>query len=78
MGRGRIPCSGSKAQWLTEALALACEFPRLKASVFWHERWQNGDLSYSNLRVNSSEGSLEAYRRGVADGFWLNKPVLVE
>jgi hypothetical protein len=49
-------------------------YPRLKAAVFWHERWQNADGSYSNLRVNSSPGSLKAYREGVADPFWLGRP----
>lgn len=43
------------------------KYPRLKAAVFWHERWQNRadevDESakenagkYSDLRVNSSPG----------------------
>jgi hypothetical protein len=57
---------------------MAAEFPRLKAAVFWHDRWQNGDLSYSNLRVNSSEGALNAYRQGIAHPFWLDQPVFVE
>jgi hypothetical protein len=58
------------------------KFPRLKACVFWHERWQNseGDNAgkYSNLRVNSTPESLEAYRQGVADPFYLAKPILKE
>ena len=49
-------------------------YPRLKAAVFWHERWQNSDESYSNLRVNSSPGALKAYRQGVANPFWLDHP----
>ncbi len=78
-GVGEFPASGSKAEWIAEALKhMTGEFPRLKAAVFWHERWQNGDLSYSNLRVNSSEGALESYRKGIADEFWLDKPLLVE
>ena len=43
--------------------------------MFWHERWQNKDESYSNLRVQSSPGSLKAYREGVANPFWLDRPV---
>jgi hypothetical protein len=50
--------------------------PRLKAAIFWHERWQNEDDSYSNLRVNSTPESLEAYRHGVASPFWLDHPIL--
>ena len=49
-------------------------FARLKAAVFWSERWENDDGTYSNLRVTSSPQALEAYRRGVADSFWLDRP----
>jgi hypothetical protein len=78
-GVGEFPTSGNKEQWIAEALQrMAAEFPRLKAAVFWHDRWQNGDLSYSNLRVNSSEGALNAYRQGIAHPFWLDQPVFVE
>jgi hypothetical protein len=55
------------------------KFSRLKAIVYWHERWQNseGDNAgkYSNLRVNSSPESLEAYRSGVSDPFYLAAPI---
>jgi hypothetical protein len=75
-GVGEFPRSGSKAAFITEALSrMAKQFPRLKAMVFWNERWQNDDLSYSNLRVNSSMESLEAYRKGIADPFWLSRCV---
>ena len=50
-------------------------FPRLKAVVFWSERWENKSGSYSNLRVTSSPRALEAYRRGVANPFWLDRPI---
>ena len=50
-------------------------YPRLKAAVYWHERWQNDDNSYSNLRANSSVEALEAYRKGVADPAWLGYPI---
>ncbi|MCX8043504.1 MAG: glycosyl hydrolase [Desulfobacterota bacterium] len=76
-GVGEFPRCGNKAAWLSEAFRrLPTEFPRLKAAVYWHERWPNADGSYSNLRINSSEASLEAYRKGVADPFWLDKPLI--
>ena len=31
---------------------------------------------YSNLRVNSSPASLDAYREGVANPFYLGRPIL--
>ena len=42
---------------------------------FWHERWQNGDQSISNLRVNSSPEALAAYRTGISAPFWLSRPL---
>jgi len=75
-GVGEFPHLGSKAEWLTDFFQRAPkEFPRLRASVFWHERWQNGDGSFSDLRVNSSSAALEAYRKGIADRFWLSRPI---
>ena len=74
-GVGEFPRQGDKGRWITEAMtAMERDLPRLKGAVFWHERWQNGDLSYSNLRVNSSLGALEAYRRALARDFWIGVP----
>ena len=84
-GIGEYPKSGSKAQFIKDGFdEMEHKFPRLKAAVFWHERWENegkdedgNDKSdYSNLRVNSSPESLEAYRNGVARPFWLDQPLL--
>ena len=76
-GVGEFPESGSKADWIKEAFAgmNGGRYPRIKAAVFWHERWQNKDESWSNLRVNSSPGALKAYRQGVGVGYWLDRVV---
>ncbi len=75
-GIGEFPESGNKAAWLDEAFKrLTTDFPRIKAAVYWHERWINGDQKYSNLRVNSSAEALVAFRKGVADPFWLDRPI---
>ena len=42
------------------------KLPRVKAAVYWHERWQNDDQTYSNLHINSSPEALDAYRKGVS------------
>jgi hypothetical protein len=66
-----------KAGWIEEGLKLfRTRYPRIKAAVYWHERWQNPDQSYSNLRVNSSVESLNAYREGVANPDWLGNLIL--
>lgn len=75
-GIGEFPGSGDKAQWIREAFSsFRTMYPRLKAAVFWHERWENADGSVSNLRVNSSPAALDAYREGVADPFWVDRPL---
>ncbi len=68
---GEFPLSGSKAEWLREAFAaIETEYTRIKAAVYWHERWRNPDDSYSNLRIHSSPEALEAFRQGMARPFW--------
>jgi hypothetical protein len=66
-----------KPEWIKQALELfRTRYPRVKAVVYWHERWQNVDQTYSNLRVNSSVESLQAYREGVANPDWLGNLIL--
>jgi hypothetical protein len=75
-GVGEFPDFGSKSRWIREAFAEMKKRPRIKAAIFWHERWENDEGHYSNLHVNSSPEALEAYRKGVADPMWLDKPIL--
>ena len=66
-----------KPEWIKQALDMFPKrYPRVKAAVYWHERWQNADESYSNLRVNSSVESLEAYREGVSHPDWIGDLIL--
>ena len=76
-GCGEFPGKGSKADWIRDGFRMMKDpkYPNIKACVFWHERWQNEDGRYSNLRVNSTPESLEAYRTGVADPFYLGEPI---
>jgi beta-mannanase len=85
-GIGEFPQFGSKSGFIAEAFATMKKYPKLKAAVFWNERWQNEssdnadgtyvDGSYSNLRVNSSPESLAAYQKGVGDSYWLGYPLI--
>ena len=90
-GVGEFPKVGDKGAWIRDAFRIMSDetkFPRLKAAVFWHERWQNSadevDEStkenagtFSDLRVNSSPGAVEAYRKGVASPYFLGEPIRV-
>ena len=75
-GVGEFPANGSKAEFIHDAFQGLNngKYPRLKAAVFWHERWQNHDENWSNLRVQSSPGALKAYRQGVESPFWVDRP----
>lgn len=80
-GTGDFPYSFNegirKPEWIAHALEnFRTRYPRIKAAVYWHERWQNEDGSYSNLRVNSSVEALKAYREGVAHPDWLGQLIL--
>ncbi|MEO7167060.1 MAG: glycosyl hydrolase [Spartobacteria bacterium] len=74
---GEFPHSGDKAKWISEAFEIMQKkLPRVKATVYWHERWQNEDQTYSNLHLNSSPEALAAYRKAVADPYWLGDLLL--
>jgi hypothetical protein len=77
-GVGEFPTLGSKADWIRDGFRIMKDpkYPNIKACVYWHERWQNDDGRYSNLRVNSTPDALEAYRQGVADPYYLDRPIL--
>jgi len=75
-GVADLPQKGNRAEWITESFnMLSTKYPRMKAAIFWHERWKNQDGSYSNLRVTSSNEVLKAYQKGVASPFWLSSPI---
>jgi len=71
-GVGEFPKSGSKAKWFRDALERIPSYPRIKAAIYWHERWQNEDGSFSNLRINSSPSSLSAFRKGLQNSKWIS------
>jgi Glycosyl hydrolase family 26 len=74
---GEFPHSGNKGEWIRQGLEMfRTRYPRIKGAVYWHERWENPDGSYSNLRVNSSVEALEAYRAGVSNSGWLGELIL--
>jgi hypothetical protein len=71
------PSAMHKPAWIKQGLELfRTRYPRIKAALYWHERWQNADGSYSNLRVNSSVESLRAYRSGISHPDWLGDLIL--
>jgi hypothetical protein len=76
-GVGEFPDIGDKADWIKTGFSgMVSHYPRVKAAIYWNERWQNSPSQlYSNLRVASSPAALAAYRRGVANSYWLDYPI---
>jgi len=73
-GVGEFP-PGDKAGFIATAFAdIPTKYQRIRAAVYWHERWENKDGTYSNLRVNSSPEALQAYQTGVAAPYWIDRP----
>jgi len=73
-GVAEQPSKGDKAGWYTEALGkLQTRYPRVKIAVVYHERWENGDGTSSNLRIDSSPDALEAYRQGISPEYFVGK-----
>ena len=71
------PANGNKADWISEALESVSSgrYPRIKAVSYWHSAWDNGSGSISNTRIDSSNESLNAYRRGVSGDYFISGPV---
>jgi len=65
-----------KARWITEAFQAIDngEFPRIRAVSWWQEKWENEDGSISDLRINSSQESLDAFTSSIQDSFFQTTP----
>jgi hypothetical protein len=76
-GIAQSPSRGTKAGWIRNALYWLRHgrWPRIKAASYWHEDWRENDGSRTNLRIDSSPAARRAYRRGVAPGFFVSRPV---
>jgi len=69
--------SWEKAAWISEAIGAIRDgrYPRIRAVSYWHERWENSNGSFSDLRINSSPQALSAYAQAVADPIFVTGPV---
>ncbi|MHA1303714.1 MAG: glycoside hydrolase family 26 protein [Candidatus Heimdallarchaeaceae archaeon] len=63
-------CVYDKADWIKDALnsIIAGKYPRIKSVSYWNEEWENGiPFPPSDLRINSSDSALQAYRNGISN-----------
>jgi hypothetical protein len=62
------PSKGRKADWIRDAYdALESgRYPRVKAAIWWQERWRNADGRISDVRIDSGAAATRAYRKAVS------------
>ena len=63
-----------KAKWYEDALRmLQTNYTKIKIAIVYHEKWQNSDGTWSDLRIDSSPQALEAYREGISSDYFIGK-----
>ena len=69
------PVKGNKAEWIVSALSslISKRYPLIKAISYWQSEFQNTDGTISDLKINSSEYSLRAYRNLIQSILFLDK-----
>ena len=71
-GVGEYPKKGDKASWYKEALEkMSAKYKKIKIAIIYSEEWENGDGSFTDLRINSSKEALEAYRAGIDSDYFI-------
>ena len=65
-----------KAAWIRSAYGAlrTGRYPRVKAAIWWHERWVNEDERVSDVRIDSDAAATAAYRRAVASPELVDRP----
>ncbi|OGF67862.1 MAG: hypothetical protein A2Y62_01195 [Candidatus Fischerbacteria bacterium RBG_13_37_8] len=72
-GVGEFPSKGNKADWYTEALnKIRTDYTLFKMIIVYHERWENDDGSFSDLRVDSTPAALQAYKTGINQDYFIS------
>ena len=71
------PVMGNKAKWIQDALQALRnnKYPRIKAISYWHSVWKDGKGNSINMRLDSSPGSINTYRRIINDDYFKQKPI---
>jgi hypothetical protein len=71
------PVYGNKAKWIQNALQSLRDnkYSRIKAMSYWHSIWQDENGNIINMRLDSSPGSINTYKRLISDEFFRPKSV---
>jgi len=65
-----------KAAWIRSAYRAlrSGRYPRVKAAIWWHERWVNDDDRVSDVRIDSGKEATAAYRSAVRGASFVDRP----
>jgi hypothetical protein len=68
-----------KSKWLEDTFndLTTGKYPKIKAISYWNAKWTNADGSVSDMLINSSYYSLEAYKQGIQNKMFIQKPALI-
>jgi hypothetical protein len=68
--------NNNQAQWIDAALKSIASnrYPRLKGISYWDSRWENGDGSVSNMRIDSSAETQRVFRTDISSDFFTTTP----
>lgn len=69
------PAKGNKAEWIVSALSsfISKRYPLIKAISYFQTEFKNTDGTISDLKINSSESSLSAYKNLIQSIVFLDK-----
>ncbi len=72
------PQSGNKGEWMVSALSafINKRYPLIKAISYWQTEFTNSNGTFSDLKINSSDGSLNAYRNLIQSIIFIEKAKL--
>ncbi|RLC50782.1 MAG: hypothetical protein DRZ79_03845 [Candidatus Cloacimonadota bacterium] len=66
-----------KAKWYLDAIeTIQTKYTKIRIAVIYHDRWENSDGSWSDLRINSSPEALQAFQTGISSSYFIGKEYL--
>ena len=64
--------SDDKAEWYLNAFnILQTKYTKIRIAIIYHDKWENADGSWSDLRINSSPEALRAFQEGISSSYFI-------
>jgi len=62
-----------KASRISDFFAELKNYPDIYGFIYWNENWENENGKMTAMTINTSEASLEAFQKGIAEDLYLSK-----